>query len=250
MIECITHWDRIHPILDKATGQVATHKLSDVMLLPPVERPGKIMGIGLNYGSHAEESGQASAEQMWFTKAVTSISAPYATIDLPIVSHQLDYEAELVAVIGKRCRHVDPDSAADYVFGYCAGNDATIRDWQFKTSQFTLGKSFDTLAPIGPWIVTADDIDPQNLAIKCFVNGEERQSAHTSEMIFKVCDQIAYLSKAMTLEPGDLIFTGTPGGVGAARSPQLWLEAGDRVRVEIEHIGSIENEVVAERRPS
>ena len=220
-----------------------------MQLLAPVARPGKIMAIGLNYADHIRETGQKMpSHQIWFTKAVTSINGPFDPIELPIASAQVDYEAELVVIVGKRCKHVPKERAADVVFGYCAGNDVSVRDWQMQTTQWVLGKSFDTHAPIGPWIVTADEIgDPHTMGIRCFVNGERRQNSNTENLVFNVYDQIAHLSRAMTLEPGDIIFTGTPGGVGLAMQPPQWLKAGDKVRVEIDRIGSIEAEMQPER---
>lgn len=149
-------------------------------------------------------------------------------------------------MIGERCRHVPRAEAAGVIFGYCIGNDVSVRDWQFKTSQFILGKSFDTHAPIGPWIVTSDSIDPHCLDIRCLVNGEVRQKSNTRQFVFDCHAMVEYLSKVMTLEPGDLVFTGTPAGVGAVRKPPVWLREGDRVRVEIEGIGWIENRIVRE----
>jgi 2-keto-4-pentenoate hydratase/2-oxohepta-3-ene-1,7-dioic acid hydratase in catechol pathway len=223
--------------------------IADVRLLAPVARPGKVMAIGLNYADHIRETGQKTPpNQIWFMKAVTSINAPYDPIELPLASEQVDYEAELVVVIGKRCKHVPKDRAADVIFGYCAGNDVSVRDWQMQTPQWVLGKSFDTHAPIGPWIVTRDEIgDPHTMGIRCFVNGERRQNSNTENLVFNVYDQIAHLSRAMTLEPGDIIFSGTPGGVGLAMQPPQWLKAGDKVRVEIDRIGFIEAEVRPER---
>ncbi len=179
---------------------------------------------------------------------MTSVNAPFDPIELPNVSMMLDYEAELVAVIGKRCKHVPKEKAHDVVFGYCAGNDVTVRDWQFKTPQWMLGKSFDTHAPFGPWIVTADEIgDPHALGIRAFVNGEKRQDSNTKHLVFNVYDQIALLSQAMTLEPGDIIFTGTPGGVGVAMKPPQFMKAGDVTRIEIDKIGAIEATIVPEQ---
>lgn len=223
--------------------------IADVRLLAPVARPGKVMAIGLNYADHIRETGQKMPpNQIWFTKAVTSINGPFDPIELPIASKQVDYEAELVVIIGKRCKHVPKESAADVVFGYCAGNDVSVRDWQMQTTQWVLGKSFDTHAPIGPWIVTADEIgDPHTMGIRCFVNGDRRQNSNTENLVFNVYDQIAHLSRAMTLEPGDIIFTGTPGGVGLAMQPPTWLKAGDKVRVEIDRIGAIQAEMQPER---
>jgi 2-keto-4-pentenoate hydratase/2-oxohepta-3-ene-1,7-dioic acid hydratase in catechol pathway len=248
-IDLIEAWDSLRSSLgDLDLENVQPDfALNDVELRAPITRPGKIMGIGLNYRDHAAESKmEIPAEQLWFSKPVTAIADPYGPIELPRVSDQLDYEAELVMVIGKRCRHVKREDAWKVIFGYCIGDDVSVRDWQFKTSQFILGKSFDTHAPIGPWIVTADAIDPHRLDIRSYVNGEQRQHSNTRHFIFDCYSMIETLSKVMTLEPGDVIFTGTPAGVGAARRPPLWLRAGDVVRVEIEGIGAIENRVVRE----
>lgn len=250
MLDLIDRWpvfaDKFEAL---ASGGKSDISLENVSLLAPVARPGKIFGIGLNYADHIAESGMAKpAEQLWFTKAVTSVNAPYAPIELPRVSTQLDYEAELAFVIGKRCRHVPVDKAHEVIFGYCASNDVSIRDWQSKTSQFVLGKSFDTHCPYGPWLVTPDELgDPHDLGIRCLVNGEVRQNSNTKELIFNCFEQVAFLSQAMTLEPGDLILTGTPGGVGIGFKPARWLKAGDVVRVEIDHIGAIENTVTVEK---
>jgi 2-keto-4-pentenoate hydratase/2-oxohepta-3-ene-1,7-dioic acid hydratase in catechol pathway len=217
----------------------------------PVPRPGKILGIGLNYADHIAEAGMQRPEhQLWFAKAVTAVTGPYDPIQRPVVSTKLDYEAELVFVVGQRCRHVPVDRADGAIFGYCAGNDVSVRDWQMRTGQFTLGKSFDTHAPFGPFIVTPDEIDPRNLGIRTFVNGEKRQDSNTKNLIFDCAAQLAHLSQVMTLEPGDVFFTGTPGGVGAAMKPPQFLKAGDRVRVEIDRIGFLENEVVDEVAPA
>ena len=221
--------------------------LAEVRLLSPIERPGKIMAIGLNYADHAAEAAmELPTEQLWFAKAATAINGPFDDIDLPKVSSALDYEAELVIVIGKRCRHVSRADAASVIFGFAVGNDVTVRDWQFKTSQFILGKSFDKHAPVGPWIVTRDAIDPSALEISSYVNGERRQHSNTKYFIFDCAAIIEHLSKVMTLEPGDLIFTGTPAGVGAVMKPPKWLVEDDIVKVEIAGIGAIENRVAAE----
>jgi ureidoglycolate lyase len=223
--------------------------LARVRVLAPIERPGKIMAIGLNYADHIAESRMPAPErQFWFSKASTSINGPFDPVQLPKVSQALDYEAELVVVIGKKGRHIPAAHASEYVFGYCAGNDFSVRDWQKHTSQFVVGKSFDTHAPVGPWLVTADEVgNPHELGIRCLVNGELRQNSNTRHLIFDINEQIAYLSQAMTLEPGDLIFTGTPGGVGSAMKPPKFLRAGDRVRVEIEKIGAIEATIAMEQ---
>lgn len=229
--------------LDPAAG----HALASVRLLAPVPRPGKIFAIGLNYADHIEESGMGTPErQVWFTKAQTSVTGPFDPVQVPRVSQAVDYEAEMVAVIGRRGKHIAREDAASHIFGYCVGNDVTERLWQHATPQWSLGKSFDTHAPLGPWITTADEVDPHALDIRCAVNGEERQSSNTRHLAFDVFDQVAHLSQAMTLEPGDLIFTGTPGGVGAAMSPRRFLKPGDVVRVEIEGLGAIENRFEAE----
>ncbi|MBP6012937.1 MAG: fumarylacetoacetate hydrolase family protein [Alphaproteobacteria bacterium] len=248
MIGLMNQWQAVRGAVERAAARKADVVQSAVKLEAPVQRPGKVLAIGLNYADHIAESGQATpAEQVWFTKAVTSIHAPFEPVQLPKVSMLLDYEAELVAIIGKRCKHVPKEKAHEVIFGYCAGNDVTVRDWQFKTPQWVLGKSFDTHGPIGPWIVTPDEIgDPHTLGIRAFVNGEKRQDSNTKHLVFNVFDQIAHISKAMTLEPGDVIFTGTPGGVGAALKPPQFLKAGDVTRIEIDKIGAIEAVVAAE----
>ncbi len=217
--------------------------LDQVRLLAPIRRPGKIMAIGLNYADHIAESNMGTPEhQIWFSKAPTAANGPHDPIQVPKVSQALDYEAELVAVVGRGGRHIAKADAAGAVFGYCCGNDATERAWQARTSQWVLGKSFDTHAPFGPWITTADEVaDPHALSIRCLVNGEVRQNSNTRHLVFNVWDQIEELSRVMTLEPGDLIFTGTPGGVGAAMTPRRFLKHGDRVQVEIEGLGALDN---------
>jgi 2-keto-4-pentenoate hydratase/2-oxohepta-3-ene-1,7-dioic acid hydratase in catechol pathway len=249
MIALMNQWQQVRGAVERAASRSADITLKSVKLEAPVPRPGKVLAIGLNYADHIAESGQKTPEQqVWFCKHVTSINPPFEAVQLPKASMMLDYEAELVAVIGKRCKHVAKEKAHEVVFGYCAGNDVTVRDWQFKSPQWMLGKSFDTHAPFGPWIVTADEIgDPHALGIRGFVNGEKRQDSNTKHLVFNVYDQIALLSQAMTLEPGDIIFTGTPGGVGAALKPPQFLKAGDVTRVEIDKIGAIEATVVPEQ---
>jgi 2-keto-4-pentenoate hydratase/2-oxohepta-3-ene-1,7-dioic acid hydratase in catechol pathway len=173
----------------------------------------------------------------------TAANGPFDAIEFPAVSQDLDYEAELVVVIGKRCRNVPQARVAEAIFGYCVGNDVSVRDWQKRTPQWTIGKSFDTHAPFGPWITTADEVNTSSLGIRSFVNGEQRQSSNTSQMLFDCAAQIEHLSQAMTLEPGDLIYTGTPAGVGMAHNPPVYLKPGDVVRVEIDGLGAIENRV-------
>jgi 2-keto-4-pentenoate hydratase/2-oxohepta-3-ene-1,7-dioic acid hydratase in catechol pathway len=241
--------ETVAKIASVAASAAAGHRISEVRLLAPIERPGKYLAIGMNYRKHVEEASKLGIEepkqQFWFNKQTTCISGPFDDID-PGVSEKVDFEVELGVVIGKRAKGVKAADALDHVFGYLVANDVSARDWQFHSPTFTMGKSFDTHGPIGPWIVTADEIaGPQNLDLRCWVNGEIRQSNNTSQMIHSVAEQIAYLSTAFTLEPGDLIATGTPEGVGVSRNPPLFLKPGDVVRCEIEGIGVIENRVVA-----
>jgi 2-keto-4-pentenoate hydratase/2-oxohepta-3-ene-1,7-dioic acid hydratase in catechol pathway len=222
--------------------------LTEAKLLAPIERPGKYLAIGMNYGAHADEAKKLGIEiprhQTWFNKQTTCIAGPYDEID-PGVTEKLDYEVELGVVIGAQAKGVREAEALDHVFGYFVANDVSARDWQFHAQTFTVGKSFDTHGPIGPWIVTADEIpDPQSLNLRCSVNGEVRQSDNTSNMVFNIRQQISYLSTAFTLESGDLLATGTPSGVGAAMDPPIFLKSGDVVRCEIDRIGAIQNRVV------
>ena len=235
-----------------ARAPVAT-SLAAARLLAPIERPGKYLAIGMNYAAHVEESEKAGIvtprQQLWFNKQTTCISGPFDGID-PGVTEKLDYEAELGVVIGSTARYVAESDARNHVFGYFVANDVTARDWQFHTPTFTIGKSFDTHGPIGPCIVTADEIpDPHALQLRCTVNGELRQDSSTGLMIHNIWQQIAYLSTAFTLEPGDLIATGTPSGVGISREPPQFLQPGDVVRCEIDGIGAIENKVAVSSAP-
>lgn len=224
------------------------YSMRDVKLCAPVARPGKIFAIGLNYADHIEESKmETPTKQVWFTKAQTSINGPYDDVLIAKNGKYVDYEVELVAVIGKKAKNISAKDAHNYVFGYCVGNDVTERMWQHSGPQWSLGKSFDTHAPIGPWITTADEIEnPHDLNLKCIVNGEVRQNSNTKHLVFDLWQQIEHLSQAMTLEPGDLIFTGTPGGVGAAMDPRKFLKAGDMVICEIDQLGKIENKLINE----
>ncbi|WP_206244031.1 fumarylacetoacetate hydrolase family protein [Novosphingobium terrae] len=236
----------VRKVLEAGANGVA---LSAVQLITPIERPGKYLAIGMNYGKHLEESDKLgvarSAYQIWFNKQTTCVSGPYDDI-VTGNTQQLDYEVELGMVIGKAAKNVSAADARKHIFGYVVANDVSARDYQFHAQTMMMGKSFDTHGPIGPWIVTDDEIaDPQALDLRCFVNGEERQSSNTALMLNKLWDQIAYLSSAFTLEPGDLIATGTPEGVGIGRDPKVFLQPGDVVRCEIEGIGAIENTVVA-----
>ena len=249
MIALIRAWPEVGGEARRiAGGAAATAPLADARLLAPVPRPGKIMAIGLNYADHIAESGQETPQhQTWFSKAVTAANGPFAPVEVPRASAAVDYEAELVVVIGAGGRRIARNAAPGAVFGFCCGNDVSVRDWQMRTSQWVLGKSFDTHAPFGPWITTADEApDPHALGIRCFVNGEKRQESNTRHLVFDVWAEIEHLSQATTLEPGDVIYTGTPAGVGVAMNPRRFLKAGDVVRVEIDGLGAIENPMAAE----
>ncbi len=231
-------------IRERTAAEPPHHALDAVRLLAPL-RPGKYLAIGMNYARHVAEMGHAERpqHQYWFNKQTTCINGPYDPIE-PGVTEMLDYEVELGVVIGRAAKGVRAAEALDHVFGYLVANDVSARDWQKHSPTFTMGKSFDTHGPIGPWIVTADEIpDPQNLALRCLVNGEIRQQSNTADMSFTVAEQIKYLATAFTLEPGDLLATGTPEGVGAAMDPPQFLRSGDVVRCEIDGIGAIENRV-------
>ena len=223
--------------------------LARVKLEAPIPDARKYLAIGMNYQDHADEAARAGitvpAHQLWFNKQVSCITGPFDPIVKPRVSDKMDYEAEMGVVIGKHCRYVSVEDAPSVVGGYFVANDVTARDWQFRSPTFTLGKSFDTHGPIGPWITTADEIaDPHALQMKLWVNGELRQSASTGGMIYSIWEQIHELSQVMTLEPGDLIATGTCANVGIALGK--FLQPGDAVKVEIERLGHIENTVAAE----
>ncbi len=222
--------------------------MESIQLRAPIARPPKIICIGLNYRDHAEEGKMALPEvPTVFCKYATSIIGPGDAIVLPKNSVKPDYEAEFVVVIGKRGRHIPEEKWRDYVFGYSILNDVSARDFQMATTQWTMGKTFDTFAPFGPAIVTADEVeDPHNLAISLTLNGETMQNSNTGNMIFQTPKLISFLSSVMTLEPGDIISTGTPAGVGFARKPPRWLRPGDEVTVRIEGLGELTNPVIAE----
>ena len=248
MIDLIRDWESLKPGLEAKAAAGGGVPLSSVKLEAPVQRPGKIFAIGLNYADHIAESQMATPErQVWFTKAQTSVNGPHDPIAIARGTITADYEVELVAIIGKGGKHIAAPDAPAAVFGYCVGNDVTERMWQHAVPQWSLGKSFDTHAPMGPWIVTADEVgDPHALGLRCFVNGEKRQDSNTSHLVFDIWQQVEHLSVGMTLEPGDILFTGTPGGIGAAMDPRRFLKAGDVVRCEIDAIGAIEATMVAE----
>jgi 2-keto-4-pentenoate hydratase/2-oxohepta-3-ene-1,7-dioic acid hydratase in catechol pathway len=221
--------------------------LAAVHLEAPVQ-PRKYLAIGLNYAAHVGETGRKKPEfPIFFNKQSTCVTGPYDPIHLPRVSSALDYEGELGFVIGRRCRHVPAEHAPKVIAGYLVADDVSVRDWQWKAPTMTLGKSFDTHGPLGPWLTTADEVgDPHTLELRTLVNGEQRQHVNTREMLFDCFEQVALLSTVCTLEPGDVVTTGTPDGVGAAMKPPRFLVAGDVVRVEIAGLGRLENRVVPE----
>ena len=222
--------------------------LADVTLQAPIRRPPKVLAVGLNYRDHVEEVGLKMPDvPMIFNKQSTAVIGPQGAIHRPRASAELDYEGELGVVIGKRCRHVPKDKARGVIAGYTIVNDVSVRDWQFRSATTTMGKSWDTHCPLGPSIVTPDEVpDPHCLDLRTWVNGELRQSSNTKNLIFDCFDIIEHLSTAFTLEPGDVIATGTPSGVAVGMKPPVWLQAGDVVRIAIEQIGEIENPVIAE----
>ncbi len=238
-----------HEALDAGLNASGVFSTASVELGPPVPDPDKIICIGLNYADHANEAWLAQTEvPVFFAKFRNALVGPAASIVLPRVSREIDYEGELALVIGQRCKEVSEQEALQYVAGYSVFNDVSARDLQMQTSQFTAGKALDTFAPMGPGIVPASDIpNPQALLLTTKVNGQEVQHASTATMIFSVAKVIAFLSSLMTLEPGDIIATGTPSGVGFKRTPPLFLQDGDVVEVEIEGIGQLRNSVVSAR---
>lgn len=239
--------------LDRLAGKLANadwgSAKADAKLCAPIADPEKIICIGLNYADHAAETNSPIPDEpVVFNKFPTALRGPNENIELPPQSNSVDYEAELVVVIGKEGKNIPESSALDYVAGYICGHDVSARDWQKNKpqGQWLCGKSFDSFAPIGPYIVTADEVpDPHNLDIKLRLNGEEMQNSNTSQFIFNVNQLLAYLSQVCTLKPGDLLFTGTPPGVGGARKPPVFMKPGDVAEVEIEGLGVLSNPVVA-----
>jgi len=220
--------------------------LEAVDLLAPVPRPPKVLALGLNYAAHVAEMRRPPPEhQVWFNKQRTCVVGPGAGIEIPAVSDMVDYEGELAFVIGRPARHVPAAEAASFIAGFTVMNDVSVRDWQARTPTWTLGKSFDTHGPLGPWIVTGDEVgEPSGRRLRTWVNDELRQDASTGDMLFDCGAMVELLSTACSLEPGDVITTGTPPGVGASFDPPRWLRPGDVVRIEIEGIGVLENPVV------
>jgi len=248
MIEFLRNGKESVEAARKAAATAPKIPLSEVRLEPPVRRPPEFLAVGLNYADHIAETGMAKPTfPFFFNKQSSCVNAPYDPIHLPRASEALDYEGELGFVIGRRCRHVPRARAHEVIAGYLIVNDVSVRDWQRRAQTMTLGKSFDTHGPTGPWIVTPDEIgDPHNLDLKTMVNGEVRQHSNTRNLIFNCFEQVEILSTVFTLEPGTIISTGTPSGVAGAMKPPKWLKAGDVVRIEIEKIGHIENRVIAE----
>jgi 2-keto-4-pentenoate hydratase/2-oxohepta-3-ene-1,7-dioic acid hydratase in catechol pathway len=236
--------------LDRArlapSGQAARYPIDSVRRLAPIPHPPAILAIGMNYRGHVAEMGREPPEyQYWFNKQRTSIAGPGDPIVLPAVSTMVDYEGELAMVIGRRCQYIPAARAMEVVAGFTVINDVSVRDWQWRTPTFTMGKSFNTHAPCGPWLVTTDELgDPGSLALRTWVNDELRQDSTTADLIFGCSALIEYLTSAFPLEPGTVIATGTPAGVGAGYDPPRFLVDGDVVRIEIEGIGELRNPVV------
>lgn len=252
MLEFLEAGAAAHDLARNALAGVAADTgvpLAQVTLKAPIPRPGKIICIGQNYRGHVRETNAAMPETpVIFAKYGNAVIGHGEPIVLPQAVERPDYEGELGVVIGRRCRNVPEAQALDYVAGYVAVNDVSARDWQFRNSQWTLGKTPDTFCPMGPALVTADEVgDPQSLALRTIVSGEVLQQGHTSDMIFPVAHLVWDMARIMTLEPGDVIATGTPSGVGFTRTPPRYLRPGDIVRIEIERVGALENPVVAEQ---
>jgi 2-keto-4-pentenoate hydratase/2-oxohepta-3-ene-1,7-dioic acid hydratase in catechol pathway len=242
-------WDSIRRVMLQGAPALP---LAQITLLAPVPRPRKFLALGANYASHLREIQHLDIKlpphQIWVNKQVSCINDPMGDVVIPPISNTVDFEGELALVIGRGGRHLTRNSAEQSVAGYVVCNDLSVREWQMRTPTMTLGKSFDTHGPIGPWLVTSDEItDPHNLRIRTWVNGELRQDGNTAEMIYRIEEQLIELSTVFTLEPGDIISTGTPAGVGGAMRPPKYLQPGDVVRVEIDHIGALENRLVAAR---
>ncbi len=230
----------------RTAGEHARRPLGDLRFLPPIPRPGKIVCLGLNYVDHAAEGGHPKPDYpSFFLRCATSLVAHGDAMLRPRVSSKLDYEAELVAVVGRTARHVATENALQFIAGYSCFNDGSIRDYQHRTAQWTIGKNFDKTGAFGPWFVTADELPPggAGLALQSRLNGNVMQSANTRDMIFAVDETVALLTECLTLEPGDLISMGTPGGVGQSRNPPVFMKDGDVIEIEIERIGVLRNQV-------
>lgn len=230
----------------KSAKPAARRAFKALRLLPPVGSPGKIVCLGLNYVDHAAEGGHAKPTYpSLFLRCTSSLCGHGAPIVRPRCSTSLDYEAELVAVVGRKARHVRKEKALEVIAGYSCFNDASVRDYQRKTTQWTIGKNFDATGAFGPWFVTADELPPgaTGLAIKSKLNGQVMQDANTSDMLFPVDETVALLTECLTLEPGDLLVMGTPAGVGYARKPPVWMKPGDTIEIEIERVGTLSNPI-------
>lgn len=237
--------EAMQTLIDSGNSRIS---LSEVELQAPIPRPGKFLGISLNYADHLSETKLERPEYpTFFTKQSSCVIATGKAIHRPVVSEKVDYEGELAFVIGKRCKNVPLEHAHQVIAGYTIVNDVSVRDWQIRSPTWMLGKSFDTHGPMGPWMVTADEIaDPHNLNLKTWIDDELRQNSNTKNMLFNCYEMIAYLTKAMTLEPGDVISTGTPSGVGVKMKPRGYMKPGQTAKIEIENIGTLSNPVVEE----
>ncbi len=245
--QVIRSWGEIRPFIEEILVNHSTAIPEETLhFAPAICHPEKILCVGLNYQNHIKESKMEFPKfPVIFSKFNNALAAHKEKITLPNSAQKYDYEAELVIVIGKEGKNIKREDALSYVFGYTIGNDLSARDLQMRTSQWLIGKSCDGFAPIGPYLVTADEINPDQLDICCEVNGEIRQQSNTKHMIFNCADIISYISQYMTLKPGDIIFTGTPQGVilGYPESEQVWLKSGDRIRISIENLGTLSNTI-------
>jgi 2-keto-4-pentenoate hydratase/2-oxohepta-3-ene-1,7-dioic acid hydratase in catechol pathway len=237
--------DRVRQAVESAPDAVPVAQLR---LAAAVPDPGKIICVGLNYQKHAAEGGMPVPEQpIYFAKFANSLAGSGEEVAIPAATRKADYEVELVAVIGRRARNVSTDAALDHVFGYATGNDLSARELQTRSSQWTYGKAIDGFAPLGPYLVTADEVpDPQALDLRCWVNGDLRQNSNTRDMVFSVAELVSDLSQVMTLEPGDVIYTGTPEGVILGMADPVWLQPGDEVACEVQGLGRLVTPLVAD----
>ena len=247
IIQSQVHLDRVAAAIPNA--KAVTGKLNAITFKTPIERPGKIVCMGLNYADHAKEGGNARPQYpSFFMRGPSSMTAHLSPIVRPKVSDKLDYEAELAFVVGKKARHLTLDNALDCVAGYSIFNDGSIRDYQRKTTQWTIGKNFDHTGAFGPWLVTPDELPPgcHGLTIQSRLNGQVMQNANTKDFLWGVAETIVLISECMTLDPGDVVITGTPAGVGYARTPPVFMKPGDICEIEIESIGALRNTIADE----
>jgi 2-keto-4-pentenoate hydratase/2-oxohepta-3-ene-1,7-dioic acid hydratase in catechol pathway len=247
IIQSSAHLDLVAAVI--ANSKAITGKLNTITFKVPIERPGKIVCMGLNYADHAKEGGNARPEYpSFFMRGPSSMTAHLSPIVRPKVSDKLDYEAELAFIVGKKARHLTLDNALDCVAGYSIFNDGSIRDYQRKTTQWTIGKNFDRTGAFGPWLVTPDELPPgcHGLTIQSRLNGQVMQNVNTKDFLWGVAETIVLISECMTLEPGDVVITGTPAGVGYARTPPVFMKPGDICEIEIESIGVLRNTITDE----